>query len=204
MKIKAISKVGRAILVSGIIFALAGTSLAQSSASSDSSSRFIQKFDKDGDGKVSKEEFPGSEEHFNQLDVNGDGYIDASEAPKGPPPHGMMGGDFIQRFDKDGDGKVSKAEFPGSEEHFNQLDANGDGYIDASEAPKGPPHHGMMGGDFIQRFDKDGDGKVSKAEFPGPEEHFNQLDVNGDGYIDATEAPKGPPMRGAGRGAMSD
>jgi len=139
MKIKTMSKVGMAILVSGMIFALAGTGLAQSSASSDSSSRFIQKFDKDGDGMVSKEEFPGSEEHFNQLDVNGDGYIDASEAPKGPPPRGMMGGDFIQRFDKDGDGKVSRAEFPGPDEHFNQLDVNGDGYIDATEAPKGPP-----------------------------------------------------------------
>jgi hypothetical protein len=139
MKIKAMAKVGLAVLVFGMIFALAGTSLAQSSAASDSGSRFIQKFDKNGDGKVSQEEFPWPVEHFNELDTNGDGYIDATEAPKGPPHHGMMGGDFIQKFDKDADGKVSKEEFPGPAEHFNQLDANGDGYIDATEAPKGPP-----------------------------------------------------------------
>ncbi len=58
----------------------------------------------------------------------------------------MMGGGCIKKFDKDGDGKVSQAEFPGPADHFTQLDANGDGYIDESEAPKGPPHHGMMGG----------------------------------------------------------
>ncbi len=205
MKIKAMVKVGLAVLVFGMIFALSGTSLAQSSAASDSGSRFIQKFDKDADGKVSQEEFPGPAEHFNKLDTNGDGYIDASEAPKGPPHHGMMGGGFIKKFDKDGDGKVSQDEFPGPAEHFKELDASGDGYIDAAEAPKGPPHHGMMGGDFIQKFDKDADGKVSKAEFPGPAEHFNQLDTNSDGYIDANEAPKGPPpMRGPGKGAMSN
>jgi HlyD family secretion protein len=52
---------------------------------------------------------------------------------------------------------------------------------------------GQRGGNFISRFDKDNDGKVSKSEFPGPENFFNQLDKNGDGYITKDEAPQGRP-----------
>lgn len=97
---------------------------------------------------------------------------------------------FIQRFDKDGDGNVSREEFI---EHFDDLDANGDGYIDVTEAPKGPQHSpGAMSRDFIKDFDKDEDGRVSREEFPGPDGFFDGLDTNGDGYVDAAEAPNRP------------
>ncbi len=46
---------------------------------------------------------------------------------------------------------------------------------------------------FIQRLDKNGDGKISEAEFDGPARHFKQLDKNGDGFLTGSEAPKGPP-----------
>ncbi len=52
-------------------------------------------------------------------------------------------------------------------------------------------------GRFIQRLDKNRDGKVSKTEFDGPRHHFNMLDKNNDGFISANEAPKGPPRRSA-------
>ena len=45
-------------------------------------------------------------------------------------------------------------------------------------------------GDFITNFDKDGDGKVSKSEFSGPETFFSQIDKDGDGYISKDEVPK--------------
>ena len=48
---------------------------------------------------------------------------------------------------------------------------------------------------FIQNFDKDNDGKVSKEEFPGPEKAFNNFDKDQDGYIDESEAPKGAPAK---------
>lgn len=46
---------------------------------------FMKRADRDGDGKVSKEEFRGPAEHFNHLDKNGDGFITEDEAPSGRP-----------------------------------------------------------------------------------------------------------------------
>ena len=55
------------------------------------------------------------------------------------------------------------------------------------------PEKGMekreQGTEFIGKFDKNRDGKVSESEFPGPQEHFQEFDSNKDGYIDEKEAP---------------
>jgi hypothetical protein len=53
--------------------------------------------------------------------------------------------------------------------------------------------------DFVQRLDKNGDGKVSRNEFDGPPQHFNQLDRNDDGFLSSDEAPQGPPQGRNGR-----
>lgn len=60
--------------------------------------------------------------------------------PGGPPPGPGMGPEiFIRRHDLNGDNKVSRSEFPGPPEHFQQFDKNKNGYIEQSEAPVGPP-----------------------------------------------------------------
>jgi spore coat protein CotH len=46
---------------------------------------------------------------------------------------------------------------------------------------------------FMREFDKDGDKKVSRAEFPGPDRLFDAFDWNEDGYIDGKEAAHLPP-----------
>lgn len=46
---------------------------------------FMRREDRNGDGKVSREEFGGPPEHFDRFDRNGDGYVTEDEAPKGPP-----------------------------------------------------------------------------------------------------------------------
>ena len=53
--------------------------------------------------------------------------------------------------------------------------------------------------DFVQRLDKNGDGKVSRNEFDGPPQHFNQLDRNDDGFLSSDEASQGPPQGRNGR-----
>lgn len=118
--------------------------VTQTSSGQESSGRFIQHFDRDQDGRISADEFPGPQDHFTQLDENSDGYIDETEASKERPPHlGKRNRGFLKRFDTDGDGKVSKAEFTNSvDSHFDRLDKNDDGYVDETEAPKGPPRGG--------------------------------------------------------------
>ncbi|MEJ1356182.1 MAG: DUF1566 domain-containing protein [Candidatus Sedimenticola sp. (ex Thyasira tokunagai)] len=49
---------------------------------------------------------------------------------------------------------------------------------------------------FIERLDRDGDGKVSRPEFDGPKERFRFHDSNNDGYLTEDEAPQGPPPGG--------
>jgi hypothetical protein len=46
---------------------------------------------------------------------------------------------------------------------------------------------------FIQRLDRNHDGKVSRSEFDGPADGFSHFDRNRDGFVDSDEAPTGPP-----------
>ena len=47
---------------------------------------FVAHLDKDGDGKVSRQEFDGPPPEFDRLDRNHDGFLSDDEAPQGPPP----------------------------------------------------------------------------------------------------------------------
>jgi len=58
------------------------------------------------------------------------------------------------------------------------------------------------GGGFVRRNDRDGDGKVSRREFPGPDDHFRRFDRNRDGFLTEDEAPQGPPPRGRPLGPL--
>jgi len=60
----------------------------------------------------------------------------AGKEPRPANPHGRR---FVQRLDRNRDGKVSAAEFDGPQHHFRILDRNHDGYLDEHEAPQGPP-----------------------------------------------------------------
>jgi Ca2+-binding EF-hand superfamily protein len=173
----------------------------QTALSSDQKLGHLQNNDKDKDGKISQEEYPGSQASFNKMDLNQDGYLDETELQKSVPyskaQMGERGSGYIQRFDKNQDGKLSQEEYPGPASAFQRLDSNSDGFIDANEAPGTKPLNQPQKIDrasgYIKNFDKDKDGKLSKEEYPGSESAFKRADKNGDGYIDETEAQMGTP-----------
>lgn len=160
--------------------------------------RLLAALDKDGDGKVSKEEF--LREQFDRIDRNRDGLLDEGDRGRGEEG----GGGARRRLrgaDKDDDGRVSFAEYaavaPGLE-RFQASDKDGSGFLERADL------EAMAAGlaaerrrrlpDFVARFDADGDGRVARAEFPGPDHVFARLDADRDGAVTSRDAL---PARGA-------
>ncbi|HEX5046851.1 MAG TPA: hypothetical protein VFX89_06980 [Gammaproteobacteria bacterium] len=103
------------------------------------------KFDKDGDGALSLDEFRAArdaqiEQRFEQLDANHDGKLTPDELKAGPRRFGAAWRDYRSNIDTNGDGAWSFDElqsvFPSiTIERFNKLDKNGDGLITPDEQP---------------------------------------------------------------------
>lgn len=181
--------------------------------------RLVQRWnevDADKDGKATYAEiqkvlpdFPAG--RFAELDQNKDGVVDKTELPKpgqGPNAQRKSPGNGARTFsamlaaaDTDKDGKVSEAEFKAAQPNapqgkFAELDRNKDGALDKQDAP---PTGGMAA---MKVADTNGDGKVSKEEFKArfsniPEDRFDKLDKNGDGFLDETDhaASQGVPRQ---------
>lgn len=114
------------------------------------------------------------------------GFSGTSWSHGGPPDAATL----IEKMDQDGDGMISADEFKGPADHFTRMDTDGDGYLTESELKAGMPEpRGGKGG--FDKDDVDGDGKVSKEEFSGPEDLFGRLDADGNGYITREEARPG-------------
>jgi len=146
-----------------------------------------------------------------------------SAAGRGQATGGDFPSRFVERLDKDGDGRVSRAEFDGPPERFDFHDANGDGQLTPDELrPTGPgggfrPRQGGGAGGLrgpgpggpngarnlverIMGLDRDGDGKLAKEELPDRlQRAFERIDTNGDGAIDRAEV-EAVAERFAGRG----
>ena len=120
--------------------------------------------------------------------------------------------DRLLAGDTDGDDRLSQEELPEPmRRRFDRMDQNGDGYVEPSEIEsmmqrgfgRGGPRGGP--GRLMQR-DTDGDGKLSLEEVPPPmQERFEQMDTNGDEFLDQQEISAlrggrgGPPGRPGGR-----
>jgi catechol 2,3-dioxygenase-like lactoylglutathione lyase family enzyme len=234
----------RFILAIVIAFSLSTTGWSQTPS-------VFQRLDKNGDGKITADESPNPQA-MERYDLNQDGAITLEEynrasaapvtpagssspskspsptqpdtkpaasepptttAPANQPKSGGaaagQGAARILELDKNGDGKVTKAE-ANNAPWFDKVDANQDGTLDKDEiarlrgaatpAPATQPNsttpttpansQPMQGGGqieaMIKQFDKNADGKITKEE-AGSAPWFDRVDGNRDGVLDKAE-----------------
>mgnify|MGYP001321877762 CR=1 FL=1 len=112
----------RPFLAAAVLAALAAPAFAQSG--------LLGKYDTNGDGALSLEEFRGAQaDRFAAADADGDGRLTAAELR-------ARGGSRLAAIDADGDGAVSKSEFLAQSAGFDRADRDGDGVLDGQEAAR--------------------------------------------------------------------
>ena len=178
---------------------------------------FIKRFDKDGDGKLTRDELPPFfAKAFAAADKDGDGKLNREEVatmlqtirqffaaggpPKGPIDVEKVVDNLLKQFDTNQDGKISRQEAKGRlADIFDQMDQNKDGFLDRKElralaermqanAKKGGPAAANEAMDF-DALDKNADGRLSRDELKGTPwyNRFAEIDTDKNGQIDRRE-----------------
>ncbi|MBY0232105.1 MAG: EF-hand domain-containing protein [Gemmataceae bacterium] len=170
-------------------------------------SNLLSALDTDRDGKVSRAEFSA------WLKRNGLGAVALSVDATRAETANRVNDALWKRLDGDGDGRLSEAELAKLPSLLDKLDENEDEQLSESEltheagpeyagfaprlAARGPAPDFLLdqGGQapaalartLIRLYDKDKDGKLSRAEAGLDAEAFAALDADGDGKLSARE-----------------
>ena len=113
---------------------------------------------------------------------------------RGPRGDGPMAA--FERFDADGDGRVTAAEVEAFRTaRFAEFDADGDGQVSRQEfMDHAAARAGERAGGMFDRLDADGDGILSRdalearrGSWPGGERMIERFDADGDGAVTQEE-----------------
>ncbi len=169
----------------------------------------LERWDTDGNGAVTLEEFLTSpDDRFQAADADADGIVTEAELSQIVEDRGKSRGmRHFERYDKNGDGKVSLEEVTQlalnqAKRRFNRADADGDGFITAQEASKigdsrADRHAFRLIDRVMERLDVDNDGQVTVAEANQHRKiQFARFDADDDGQVTAEELQAGMKMFG--------
>ncbi len=153
----------------------------------------LERLDADKNGEITEAEAGNAWQMLSRSDENQDGKVTKAELAKAREQREKeMAGRRAEEFgtlDKNGDGAISLLELLG-----RQAGRRGEA-PKATETPKAEPGkaaealkgRGAVGERLLRTMDRNGDGKIAKDEWTGPEERFTNMDANKDGIIDAAE-----------------
>lgn len=158
--------------------------------------RALKDLDKDGDRFLSAEEWLLPEEIFQAFDDNGDGFVSKDELIQDQLERagGLVGwtsaDEIMTRMDANKDGKLSKEEWQGTKALWDRLGPSKEGFVTKEQLER---HLAYLQGillaanDFVQRYDKNGDRRVTREEFGGSDAVFDRCDTNHDGILSAED-----------------
>jgi Ca2+-binding EF-hand superfamily protein len=162
--------------------------------------RLLERHDRDRNGALSPAELRGSraEPAFVFADRDGNGELDLGELERlvGEVRRRVLGrnrGDArapalqvpFGSWDKNGDGRLEVGEWQGPPYLFPRMDRDRDAALTEAEIER--YLRAVAGETFLERFDLNGDGRVTGEEFGGPPAAFRRFDRNGDGVVSAAD-----------------
>jgi Ca2+-binding EF-hand superfamily protein len=160
----------------------------------------FQAMDTNKDGMISPAEWRGSEQSFQRHDWNGDRVLSGNEVRIGAAREfGEDADDYDQKrpvfrnwtergftnLDRNGDGRIARAEWFYDREDFIRVDRSGDGSLTREEFLSGD-----VDVDREERFenlDADRDGRIERSEWHASRDAFVWLDRNKDGVLSRRE-----------------
>jgi len=175
---------------------------------------FFRRFDRNEDRRVEKKEAQGiGDEMWKRFDRDDDDAFNVREATRyirftlEEAKKRPTRANFFELFDRNRDKRVTKAEYDGPSQFFRQYDHDRDRVVTEEELNMGPDagrgdtkqmesdEKFMADGPtkapqrtLLDRYDKDGDGRVTLEELNGAEALMQRLDQNGDGVLSGREA----------------
>lgn len=170
-----------------------------------SAEHFIKDYDKNGDGKLSKDELPPDlRKHFSEIDRNKDGFITAEELRRYAHHRANRRPRAVEMVyvvvETPAEEMLTVGELQEAYDALRKLDTNHDGKISPSEVAafrKARMKHRLD--TIFNDLDRNKDGKISKEEARGLlREEFDKLDTNKDGSLERSELEKAftPPREG--------
>lgn len=145
--------------------------------------------DTNGDGRVTRSEWRGNAQSFDQHDWNRDGVLSGDELRPGSRRDRRDDRDRtdrLDRLDRNNDGYISLSEWPRDRQTFDLLDRNNDGRLSQSELMDRTARREIREERFAE-MDTNRDGRLSRNEWTRGEDAFERLDRNNDQYISRDE-----------------